>query len=228
VRELSVDQIIEQNRNAWLSLSPKLRDCGERAYEIHASDRGVYPPKHQTFRAFEYFHPSDTAVVILGQDPYHTPGKANGLAFGYSNGYVGPIDSSLRNILVEMGKNPADVGPEETSLVHLAEQGVLLLNTRLTVLEGKPLSHAGFLGWETAVMTLLKNLDSLTDGIVWVGWGTEAREMLDEVEPRGPRVLTSHPCKFSNKATSAPFTGSKCFSRINRELELAGRDRINW
>lgn len=217
--------------NEWLELAPGLEDCWLRVHEtVHPEV--VCPNSALTFRAMEYFAPQDTQVVILGQDPYHTSGKASGLAFGYNRTYEGPIDSSLMNIIDELHAGTPDSDMIQvyetfpTHLEHWARQGVLLLNTKLSVIEGKPMSHAN-MGWELEILKCLKILNTISSRIVWVAWGAEARKLIGEIAPAN-FVYTSHPCKYSNTATSSPFTGSNCFGRVNDILELLGKEPIKW
>lgn len=200
----------------------QLIECEHRAY----TSSNVCPPRHLCLRALTELGPSDVRVVILGQDPYHTPGKANGLAFGYSDDYEGPTDSSMANIVSELRTDLFDF-----SLSDWSQQGVLLLNTRLSVLEGKPMSHAS-IGWEEPVSEILKWLDRQHgDRIVWLLWGREARLTAENagIDASLPNVIaTSHPCRYSHTSTSSPFTGSNCFNRANEYLVSIGSQPIRW
>lgn len=204
----------------WLEIAPGLPGVAENIYGKYSD---VCPSPDLVFRALELVAPLDVRVVILGQDPYHTHGKASGLAFGYHPNYTGHVDSSLENILTEV--EACSSTRPDNSLVGWANQGVLLLNTRLTVEAGKPMSHAG-LGWETEIDKILRYLAQHTDTI-FVGWGKEAQEAIDKAEPRGPDlyIATSHPCKFS---AHRGFLGSRCFSRINDLLMDMDSKPINW
>lgn len=234
----------------WLRMFPGLISCKLRAYSRDAEL--VCPGPGLVFRALESVHPTRVRVVILGQDPYHTPGKANGLAFGYHPSYKEPIDSSLANIIEEVFAGIRPKAEFDRSLVGWAEQGVLLLNTRLTVIEGKPLSHAydggpdGLrIGWEQEIQKILRYLSSnqaqvseentdknRVSDVVFVAWGAEARRLLDQAGvPREQRVETTHPCKFShmNNTGSVPaFTGSECFQIVNGLLIESGQNPIYW
>jgi uracil-DNA glycosylase len=192
----------------------------------------------------ELIAPEDVRVVILGQDPYHTPGKANGLAFGYNESYTGPVDSSLYNIIEEIESSGYPThhscnidGIEifsalvDRSLESWARQGVLLLNTRLTVETGKPMSHAG-IGWEPEITNVLRKIDELHgDKVVWLLWGAEAIKSAEKAGVTTSRknvIHTSHPCRFSNNATAHPFSGSHCFRRANEYLESVELNTIKW
>lgn len=223
-------------RNEWLDIAPGLKECSQRAYK---NADGVLPDQTLVFRAFDLLSPQDVRVVVIGQDPYHTPGKAWGVAFGYNKEYKGPLDSSLANIASEVracgfGVPVYDANPKHRdrwyTLRSWAEQGVLLINTKLTVSEGRPLSHAN-VGWEMEIVRILKTINALHGGkVVWVCWGAEARELVSEVVgSRAENVIsTSHPCRYSHKATDNPFTGSQCFLRVNEYLTSKGLGRIRW
>lgn len=222
--------------NEWLELSPGLYNCWQKAYG--GSNSGdIFPISTLTFRSFEYFSPQDTKVVILGQDPYHVRDKANGLAFGYNTYYKGPIDSSLFNVLREAGYKNEQLMEMNLfnrkslcSLEHWARQGVLLLNTRLTVSEGEPLSHS-YIGWETHVLCLLEKLNKIQPNIVWVCWGVEPRKMINMLETKGLVIISSHPSQYSNlrqSITVPAFTGSNCFDRVNQKLIQLGEKEIIW
>lgn len=180
----------------------------------------VAPARGDVFQALREVAPEDIRVVILGQDPYPTPGRARGVAFGYHPEYKGQPVSSLANIMDESGAT-------DITLRSWTEQGVLLLNTRLTVEHGKPMSHAG-LGWEPLVQELITEL--LDRPIVWILLGGEARKVYHrarrETRTNGIALTTSHPCKFS---AHRGFLGSGIFRDANDTLmsEL-GYFPIKW
>lgn len=229
-----VDVISKPSENVqkWYQIAPGLSLCKWKAYSNDTEETPVFPAPSDTFKAFELVEPNEVKVVVLGQDPYHTPGKASGLAFGYHRSYSGPVDSSLYNIRAEIERNyPGTTQEFDLSLESLARQGVLLLNTRLSVEQHKPMSHAVKIGWETEIERILKFIAHCYDkNVVWLLWGAEARNMVaDIVDLRGPNVFyTSHPCKFSHKATDKPFTGSGCFGGVNAYLESIGKQPIKW
>lgn len=228
--------VISSNLSKWLALSPSLLSAANRAYS--GIDRSfVCPEEERVFRAFEYFPPEETKVVILGQDPYHTilngRHKASGLAFGYDPLYRGSIDSSLSNIGEELVRsNLVSPGDDDywdkwCTLEHWANQGILLLNTRLTVEQGKPMSHSGQNpGWKQPVAKLIQVLDDMNRNIIWVLWGNEAQKAALIVQ--GHRISTSHPCKFSHTSGKQPFTGSNCFVKVNEMLRSNNREEIKW
>ncbi len=178
----------------------------------------VFPPQAQMLRAFDYFDAARTKAVILGQDPYHGPGQANGLAFG-----IGPqaqkTPPSLANVAREL---EADVGAalEDPSLEKWAKQNVLLLNANLSVAAGKPLSHAG-LGWDGFVAVCLEAVLRANPDAVFVCWGAWARRAVAPFRP-ARTVFSAHPSPLS----AAGFLGSKPFSRTNRILVGAKQSPI--
>lgn len=193
-------------------------------------DEGVTLPSRYTsdlLRAFSFFPLQDTRVVILGQDPYHSIdsngiAKAWGLSFGYNPDYIGPINSSLSNIIHEIG---ADPNTFDTSLSSWARQGILLLNTCLSVGMDKPLSHHN-LGWQQVISEILKDLHKNTD-CIYVAFGGEAQKVLNFVAP-DRLVATSHPCRFSYNRGKVPFRGSKWHVSVNEKLMQLGRKPILW
>ena len=187
----------------------------------------VYPGWASVFQAFREVAPEDVRVVILGQDPYHSPGKARGVAFGYHPTYTGPINSSLANIITECGGNigTADTDRFDTTLTHWTEQGVLLLNTRLTVPHEQPMGHAGK-GWEPLMDEVLARICEHVNPVV-LAWGREARLMANR-SPSNTIIDTSHPCRYSATRGHRPFLGSGCFQQVNRELVKRGQQPINW
>lgn len=229
------------NLNSWKLIAPELDDVRIRAYS-GSPDKVICPAKENVFRALELVHPNEVRVVILGQDPYHHTQKiqdaqgnlriiykASGLCFGYHPNHMGPPNSSLANILAEMARDGyANVSP---TLSHLPPQGVLMLNTRLTVEGDKPMSHAG-IGWEEQIKLILKFLAEQTDKvIVWLAWGAEARKMIGRLDIQSEMhlVLTaSHPCRHSVDRGPKPFRNCGHFRLTNKWLESWGLEPINW
>lgn len=209
--------------NSWLDMVPGFLET------LSQIQQPYYPATEDVFRAFSFFSPPACNVVILGQDPYHTEGKASGLAFGYNQRYTGPVNSSLSNILAEVKRTEGEE-MNDTSLEGWARQGVLLLNTRLTVAPGKPMSHAGK-GWENNVreiLFLLAHGDTLPR--VFMLWGREAQLLFasavgDEATTRKLVLRASHPCEYS-----AHISFTKCghFRDANTFLLLSGEDSIDW
>lgn len=190
--------------------------------ELSETDN-LCPPVDYIFAAFSGISLENLNVVILGQDPYHTGGKASGLAFGYHPAYMGPIDSSLKNILNEVetscGKRWTDV-----SLRSWRAQGVLLLNTRLTTETGKPLAHKN-IGWEKEISKTLSSLQSAAPH-VYMLWGKEAQSFAHLIDQTNHLVLTaSHPCSYS---AHKGFIGCQHFRKANEFLSKNGRKPILW
>ncbi len=186
----------------------------------------VYPPPEQLFRAF-YQVPFDRVrVVILGQDPYHEPGQAHGLSFSVPDGIKLP--PSLRNIYKELC---ADLGLAETQmptsgdLSHWARQGVLLLNSVLTVPRGTAAGHRGR-GWEAVTDAVLRELDEAPFPVAFILWGKDARAKRRFLTNPDHLVLESeHPSPLS---AWRGFFGSKPFSAVNAYLKAHGCEEIRW
>jgi uracil-DNA glycosylase len=191
-----------------------------------AGERGrhpVYPAVEDVFAALHLTPRAGTRVVILGQDPYHGPGQAHGLAFSVRPGV--PVPPSLRNIFTEL---QADLGippPRSGSLEPWARQGVLLLNTTLTVRAGASASHQRR-GWEVFTDEVIKAVDAKPERVVFLLWGASARRKRDLVDTTRHVVLESpHPSPLS---ASSGFFGSRPFSRANAALAEAGREPVDW
>lgn len=191
---------------------------------------GVTLPSRKSadiLRAFTFFPLEETRVVILGQDPYHSidsngAPKAWGLSFGYNPDYIGPVNSSLSNIMQEI---EADSRTFDTSLASWARQGVLLVNTCLTVELDKPMSHRN-IGWQKVISDILKDLYDNTD-CIYVAFGGEAQKVLKFVAP-DRLVATSHPCRFSYNRGKVPFRGSKWHELVNEKLRERKLNPIAW
>jgi uracil-DNA glycosylase len=173
------------------------------------------------FRALERTQPQNTRVVILGQDPYHTPGKADGLAFSIPQGFGGRLDS-LGNIFKEL---ESDLGHlrSRTDLTDWADQGVLLLNTALSVPQGAAKAHAK-IGWSVLVREVL---DHLADAPrAYLLWGKPAQKAASVVDgERNLKIETAHPSPLS---VHRGFFGSRPFSQTNAWLQARGITPINW
>ena len=197
-----------------------LRQFVRRQYK----EKMVYPPPKDIFKALDVC-PFDTVrVVILGQDPYHNAHQANGLCFSVQKG-VG-LPPSLKNIFTEI-KN--DTGVESVcadgDLSRWASQGVLLLNSVLTVEAHKPASHKG-MGWEQFTDAIIERISREKEGVVFLLWGNYAKEKGKNIDTRKHFVLTSaHPSPFSARSG---FFGSKHFSQTNEYLKKRGEQEIQW
>jgi uracil-DNA glycosylase len=191
--------------------------------EDQRAEHAVYPPADRVFRAFELSDFDDTRVVILGQDPYHGPGQADGLCFSVPDG-VPRRPPSLVNILKEL---KTDEGVELTSgnLEGWARQGVLLLNTTLTVRGGKAGSHRRQ-GWERFTDGVLEALNAKDHRVVFILWGSDARKKKRLItNPAHVVIESAHP---SPLAAYKGFFGSKPFSRTNTFLREASLPPIDW
>jgi len=196
-----------------------------------AAGATIYPP--QPLRALELTALAAVKVVILGQDPYHGPGQAEGLAFSVAPGVRLP--PSLRNIHQELARDPALAPhrpPVDGSLVSWARQGVLLLNTCLTVEDGQPASHAGR-GWEVLTDGLVRAVLGRAQPVVFMLWGAHAQRAAAAAGLAGPDashlVLTAnHPSPLSARRAPQPFLGCGHFSRANAFLREQGLSGIAW
>lgn len=183
----------------------------------------VYPPESQILRAFSLTPFEQVKVVLLGQDPYHGAGQAHGLAFSVEKGVKLP--PSLRNIFKELQSDCGISPPNHGDLSHWAEQGVLLLNTCLTVEEGKAGSHHN-LGWETLTHLALSKLNEKTEPVVFLLWGNPAKTKLPLLTAPHHLVLTaSHPSPLSARHS---FFGCGHFSKANQFLASHQRTPIDW
>ena len=208
-------------------LTPEARRLGGWLTREEASGKAVYPPRGQRLRSLELTPLDEVRVVILGQDPYHGPGQAHGLCFSVPEGVSVP--PSLVNIYKEL---ESDLGIERRSngnLERWARQGVLLLNTSLTVEAGRAGSHAGK-GWEAITDAAVAAVARREAPSVFVLWGNHARNKAAKVPELGPGtrhlVLTSpHPSPLS---AHGGFFGSKPFSKANAFLEAQGRGVVEW
>lgn len=183
----------------------------------------VYPPGRQIFAAFNASPFESVKVVILGQDPYHGPGQANGLAFSVNPGIALP--PSLKNILTEVSSDTSAPFPTDGDLSRWARQGVLLLNSSLTVRAGQPKSHAGR-GWERLTSAAVKKLSDSRSGLVFILWGADAISKRPLIDESKHLVLTSpHPSPLS---AHRGFFGNRHFSKANDWLIKHGATPIKW
>lgn len=184
----------------------------------------VYPAR--VFRALEDGGPQAVRVLILGQDPYHRPGQAQGLAFSVPAGQRLP--PSLRNIYQEVSNDTGRPSPASGDLGRWAAQGVLLLNTVLTVEEGRPGSHAGH-GWEVLTDALIRVVSERSPGCVFLLWGGSAQAKRALIDAHRHAVLAcNHPSPLSARRPPEPFLGCRHFSRANAWLAARGRGEIAW
>ncbi|WP_413377774.1 uracil-DNA glycosylase [Alkalihalobacillus sp. 1P02AB] len=183
----------------------------------------IYPAKENLFRAFDLTDFDEVKVVILGQDPYHGPRQAHGLSFSVQKGVKLP--PSLRNIFKELQVDLNIQPPEHGLLESWAKQGVLLMNTVLTVEEGQPASHKGK-GWEVFTDRIMQQLNEREKPVVFLLWGKHAESKKSLITNKGHAVFISpHPSPFS---ANRGFFGSRPFSRINEYLKENGMEPIDW
>jgi uracil-DNA glycosylase len=184
----------------------------------------VYPAPEDLFKAMSLTSFGSTKVAILGQDPYHGFGQANGLAFSVNKDVS--IPPSLRNIFKELNNDLGLLPPSHGYLGHWAEQGVLLLNCVLSVRDGKPTSHAGH-GWELLTDSVIRSLsDSKSESVVFVLWGNYAQKRSALIDTSRHFIISStHPSPLS---ASRGFLGSKPFSTINNYLQSSGLTEVDW
>lgn len=213
----SWDEVLEEefNKPYFQELLLKV----DEEYQKHT----VYPPQDKIFSAFKLCDYKDIKVVLLGQDPYHGYGQAHGLCFSVLPGVTPP--PSLKNIFKEMSDDVHVSEPNHGCLVSLARQGVLLLNTVLTVREGQPNSHAG-LGWQTFTDAVIKKVNELDKPVVFLLWGANAKSKIPLITNKKHLILScAHPSPFS---AYNGFFGCKHFSKTNAFLKANGREEINW
>ncbi len=193
------------------------------ANERH-SGKTIYPPQKDVFNAFRFTELADVKVVILGQDPYHGPNQAHGLSFSVRPGI--PAPPSLVNMYKELMTDiPGFELPTHGCLQSWAEQGVLLLNTVLTVEAGRAHSHAN-LGWETFTDRVITALNEHREGVVFLLWGSHAQKKGNFIDRQRHHVLKApHPSPLS---AHRGFLGCRHFSQANQLLERQGLAPIDW
>ena len=183
----------------------------------------VFPEEKNVFNALELTPFESVKVVILGQDPYHGFGQAHGLSFSVQKGI--PLPPSLKNIYKELQEDIGEDLPTEGDLSHWAKQGVLLLNTVLTVEEGNANSHKGK-GWERLTNRLIKSLNELKHPVIFILWGKPAQDKEKLItNPNHVILKAPHPSPLS---AYRGFFGSKPFSRVNDILIQQGQTPICW
>ena len=213
----------------WLDAVPLLREgyhesllARVEALRVAAT---IYPPREQVFRALELTSFDAVRVVLLGQDPYHGPGQAHGLAFSVPEGCKTP--PSLRNIFKEIAADVygGDAPPFSTDLTRWAEQGVLLLNATLTVEAGKAGSHQA-LGWQALTDQIVETLSRAREGLVFILWGRHAQAKRALIDPARHLLLeAAHPSPLS---AHQGFFGCRHFSQANAYLAARGTTPIRW
>ncbi len=204
--------------------APYFRELTARVRDEYSRPNNpCYPPGSRIFAAFDNTPFDQVKVVIIGQDPYHGPGQANGLAFSVAPGVL--IPPSLRNIFKEVSDDTGAPMPADGDLTRWARQGVLLLNASLTVREHQPKSHSG-IGWERFTEAAVRVLAEQRDHLVFLLWGSDAIRRGDFIDRSRHLVMTSvHPSPLS---ASRGFFGNHQFTRANEYLVAHGKTPIVW
>lgn len=191
----------------------------DKEYKSHK----IYPPQNEVFNAFEKCNFENLKVVLIGQDPYHGQGQANGLCFSVSEGVA--IPPSLRNIFKELHADCGVVPTKSGDLSYWAEQGVLMLNASLTVRDGQPGSHQNK-GWEFFTDKIIELVSLRKENVVFILWGAYAHKKGDMVNISKHLVLkAAHPSPF---AAHRGFFGCRHFSKTNEYLLAHGYQPIKW
>lgn len=210
------DQILEDVYNKEYFL--KIKDLVRKEY----SKKTIFPEAKDVFKAFRLTSYKDTSVVILGQDPYHGVGEANGLCFSVNHGIKMP--PSLKNIYKEL-YDDLKIERSDTDLSDWAKSGVLLLNSVLTVEKDKPASHK-FIGWEEFTDEVISKLNEKETPVVFILWGNFAKSKIPLITNKKHLILSSsHPSPFS---VNYGFFGSKPFSKTNKFLKENNIKEIEW
>lgn len=200
---------------------PYFKDLSKFLTETYTS-KIVYPKKSQVFSAFTT-DINNIKVVIIGQDPYHGPGQAHGLAFSVHQNV--PTPPSLQNIFKEIRDDIGTPIPTNGNLNRWAEQGVLLLNNTLTVEAHRAGSHRNK-GWEQFTENIIKNLTETSPHLIFLLWGRDAKSKKTLIDPKKHLILeAAHPSPLS---AHNGFFGCKHFSKTNQQLEVWGRTKIQW
>lgn len=205
----------EFSKDYFLELKVKLVDA-------KSSGKSIYPPSKLTFNAFNSTPFQNVKVVIIGQDPYHGPGEAMGLSFSVPQGVRVP--PSLRNIFKEIHNDLGLPIPPHGDLSHWAHQGVLLINTILTVEHKSPGSHKKF-GWRKFTDAVIRQISDHLDGVVFLLWGNFAKSKSDLIDGLKHYVLSSaHPSPLAGNR----FFNNHHFSQTNEILRKQGKAPIDW
>lgn len=201
---------------------PYYTELREFLKEQYANET-VYPPKEEIWSAFEHTPFKDVKVVILGQDPYHGPGQAHGLSFSVKPGVR--IPPSLRNMFKELKEDIGCEIPQQGTLTKWADQGVMMLNTVLTVRQGEANSHRGK-GWEIFTDEVIRKLSARKEPVIFVLWGKPAQLKKELIDLERHDVIEApHPSPLS---ASRGFFGSKPYSKVNSLLQKRGETPIDF
>ena len=231
---MNIRDIINQTATNWkdiLLAYPNLNDIEiflTNEISVYGDEVPTFPAPENIFRCFQYFNVEDTNVVILGQDPYHGEGQATGLCFAVNENIKTP--PSLRNIYKEL-KRDQGIELTDTTLKGWVQQGVLLLNSALTVRKGNPSSHMTV--WLPFTKYIIDYLNRMQTGIAFVAWGSFAYDKLKDIdEKKHGLIVSSHPSPFSAYRplkTFPPFLSSYPFTKINEFCALCGKgDEIDF
>ncbi len=204
----------EYQKDYFLDIKKKIRE--------EYKNKTIFPPAKDVFAAFRMTPYNNVKVVILGQDPYHGVGEANGMCFSVNRGIKMP--PSLKNIYKELYSDLGIVR-EDTDLSDWAKQGILLLNSVLTVEKDKPASHK-FIGWERFTDSVIEKLNKKEEPIVFILWGNFAKGKIKYITNKKHLIISSaHPSPFS---VNYGFFGSKPFSKTNKFLRENNKEEIEW
>ncbi|CAI3104071.1 Uracil-DNA glycosylase [Acinetobacter oleivorans] len=205
-------------------LSPQMDNLRDFLFQEKQAQKIIYPPSKQIFSALNTTPLAEVKVVILGQDPYHGPNQANGLSFSVQKGIALP--PSLRNIFHELHTDLGIPAPRHGDLTKWATQGVLLLNSVLTVEAGQPTSHQKQ-GWEAFTDEVIDVLNEQREHVVFILWGAYAQRKGQRINRDKHLVLTAaHPSPLA--ANRGGFFGCKVFSKTNQYLKQHGIEPIDW
>ena len=221
-----VSQILPESWAHLLAYEHEKSYLQKLLHQIHterSQGRTIYPKQEDIFQAFMLTLPASLSVVILGQDPYHGPGQAHGLAFSVQDGI--PLPPSLQNIFKELQADLAIPPRADGNLTRWAHQGVLLLNAVLTVEESNPGSHAGH-GWEQFTDAVISHINTQMDNVVFMLWGAYAQKKGAHIDQTRHCILkAAHPSPLS---AYRGFLGCKHFSQANNYLRSHRRQEIIW
>ena len=211
------EQILQQEKE-----KPYYKAIYQKLAMDEKNNIAIYPPKDMTYHALTLTPLASVKVVILGQDPYHGPNEAHGLSFSVQEGIR--IPPSLRNIFLELKDDIGGETPPNGDLSHWAKQGVLMLNTALSVQHKTPGSHS-HIGWEQLTDRLIETVSQQRPYVVFILWGKHAQTKQNLIHDRHGIIQTPHPSPFS---AYKGFFGSKPFSMTNAYLKNQHIDSIQW
>ena len=223
LNKVQLDESWKYNQAEFL-LSPKMDALRDFLLQEKQQNKVIYPPRSLIFNALNTTPLNQVKVVIIGQDPYHGPNQAHGLSFSVQRGVALP--PSLRNIFHELHTDLGVPIPRHGDLTHWAEQGVLLLNSVLTVEAGQPTSHQKQ-GWEDFTDHVIDVLNQQREHIVFILWGAYAQRKGQRIDPNKHLILkAAHPSPLA--ANRGGFFGCKVFSKSNNYLKQNGIEPIDW